>query len=1670
MKKHIKLTAFIFLLANLLHSAFTAQAQNCNVTMQLLNSNNQQVTSIDPCSNNNLELRVGNYPPSYNYLGGFEITFPQNLFDITGSFSILFGSNPPIIGISGNNQTITYTWPNNGYVLPTLPVTMSFPLTTCCTPTGINNISINFNAVYHDPLNPNQTTVNCSINPLTLPVNHPNLVANVVSTGQSGNVFYGGQDGMVVYKLINNGTGSINTESIDVTSIMNANGNFIGIPTFHFTDTYTTGMPCSSLPPAVTPVLNGGLQSVINTSVSNGPLSITPGHPIYFITCLTANCTNGASGGFDIGFSWGCANAGCTASCLSYIPVVFNYQVINIGTPTLEVTLGFTSSFPSTEAISPPLLYPMAADADYFCSSGGGSSVDGKTLIAIKYKNNSTVYPSYPGVNNLSNLKIYLGITKLWGSIDPNDPVYISDQNGNGYAELPANALQPYTTMPTSPSNLSDYWELDFSSFSDLGMTYHNYNATNSLQVLNGDHHLDDLKEGDYFILYFTLTYNNTTSGNGIGSYFDYGNFNGEIRSYEHFENQCNNLPQTVFDPEHVHYEGSASRLGYEETDYTMISDVIPLNNLTPATAHHLQISPNFAQLWNNKTYEFNCPTPQLKIRVDLPFAYHYVLGTVQPFTVLLDEKSPTSNNVPGAPAENISVQVTPTVTEIFEDCLNSIPGHLDITFGLPASIINNFAYLMMPEPISNNYIDLQLTVDCSDPCRYHPVPPYSPHFENYHIEYSFDCGSTCDAGGRIDHLNSGDAQTIHHCPGDCGAAAFNVAPDGFTLERNVAGKVNVDYPNIPSVQYTSSNIMSGTSPAVTSLSTTEKSYSYPGDLVKVTAHTVFGGNPSDYSGTSNSQFIALMLFHDNVWANYEDAVFSPVGGTYTITAHFNSDNEESIQPSYSLTQQDYYHSIFPATTSYTPSTMWSNALTSTLLPSAQLNNQDEYFFRVTDPAINYMANYTPPVGETLKYFKIDFNIDLRVRYNSNSSSSSLHANYPTGLTHLGPITASLVGQGGAPSNFQFSCDKYLSLFNILRPTSTVNFDGPVSFNCGSQWLNFTFSRDVPRSGGFNTTDDFVTEFRPYSELTGDFDIYIPQDYHSVSAGVANVQVSISPDIYDAGGINNFAQGSPLATVSTTASTVTLGPADYTTSIPPPINGINYDKISVHPVNGWPLVDGKRWLNSGSLVNPSLAVSVQAKPNCDVNATEHVYFNANYKEEIEDVVTGDQNTVNAQNIGNDGNENALNHVAPNYQLVSNNTPIITSLSCNEITATFDLVANDVPVTQPYIVFDLPQTGPFAIVGINVSGGGASITLAPTQLIINAPGYFGSTVLHDVYIFNPTTLPGSTAYTFTMHARYYCQGNIPPSLVTLPFAFLYSCDAVYTPTPQQDPINGCLIVADQLSFQISPDIIPVVDITGPLQICPGIQPDLWAVAGNNATNDICYSPLTYNWYPIPDFNPPTTLGSTDNLNYIQGGVTAATSYGVMVTNAFGCPGSAIANMTVIDPPIPTITTAPVCDYSSWTTYNITWNNGMQGSYVPSLLVDPLLGTVNMNTTFPNSFQIMWTAAAAATGANITIQGTSPCVFSYDFPVQPCCNDGVSPDFINGTASEIQSAINPGFNMISGPQTLYIHGNLDIDQNITFNNCIIKMGAGAKINVLPGNQLELDESYISGCDMM
>lgn len=125
-------------------------------------------------------------------------------------------------------------------------------------------------------------------------------------------------------------------------------------------------------------------------------------------------------------------------------------------------------------------------------------------------------------------------------------------------------------------------------------------------------------------------------------------------------------------------------------------------------------------------------------------------------------------------------------------------------------------------------------------------------------------------------------------------------------------------------------------------------------------------------------------------------------------------------------------------------------------------------------------------------------------------------------------------------------------------------------------------------------------------------------------------------------------------------------------------------------------------------------------------------------------------------------------------------------------------------------------------------------------------------------------------------------------------------------------------------------------------------------------------------------------------------------------------------------------------------------------------------VIVNTNSPNSITVNWNNAGIAT-ASFEGKNAAGCViYQGSVMVNPNEIPCAATYTINNTNStQIKSMFNNS-SVISTSQSISIDGLITINENLEFNNCTnVKLGANAKINVMPGCTLKIINSNFTAC---
>lgn len=162
---------------------------------------------------------------------------------------------------------------------------------------------------------------------------------------------------------------------------------------------------------------------------------------------------------------------------------------------------------------------------------------------------------------------------------------------------------------------------------------------------------------------------------------------------------------------------------------------------------------------------------------------------------------------------------------------------------------------------------------------------------------------------------------------------------------------------------------------------------------------------------------------------------------------------------------------------------------------------------------------------------------------------------------------------------------------------------------------------------------------------------------------------------------------------------------------------------------------------------------------------------------------------------------------------------------------------------------------------------------------------------------------------------------------------------------------------------------------------------------------------------------------------------------------------------------TTITYHIGNYNANNTYTITPSaNGTFGSLIT--------GTGAGN----GDFTITWNNSAISSGGSITIADNLAAPITTT--IYPCCNSGTNNTFWGtaitnpGHAASASAMYSIGFASFGAfftvtNQSFSINGVFTVDHNLEFNNCEVKLGAGASIVVNPSVTLKLTGSHLSSC---
>ena len=209
-----------------------------------------------------------------------------------------------------------------------------------------------------------------------------------------------------------------------------------------------------------------------------------------------------------------------------------------------------------------------------------------------------------------------------------------------------------------------------------------------------------------------------------------------------------------------------------------------------------------------------------------------------------------------------------------------------------------------------------------------------------------------------------------------------------------------------------------------------------------------------------------------------------------------------------------------------------------------------------------------------------------------------------------------------------------------------------------------------------------------------------------------------------------------------------------------------------------------------------------------------------------------------------------------------------------------------------------------------------------------------------------------------------SGSFSPNTSTLnatytPSAGDNTSGSVILTLTTNDPVGPC--PSDYAYMTLTINALPVINISGQVQICPSGSTTLTANASGTITG--------YQW----DLNGTTTLGTTQSQV-----ASAIGTYNVLVTNNHGCTNTASATTVAVDAPVISISgTSPICFGTSTTlTAVTTLTSGTVTGYLWSLN-----GTSTGVTTSTTTVSQAGSYTVVATSSYGCVGTSSAFVLSY-----------------------------------------------------------------------------------------
>ena len=401
-----------------------------------------------------------------------------------------------------------------------------------------------------------------------------------------------GASGDLIFKIRNIGTGVINNIYFDLSSlsIQLQITNVSILPN-------STPTNCALTPPSLpytvpTELLNINLQSGISNEQ-------------YLHICYIASCNSSGSLNLNIPFNWGCSSTNfCSNPSYTFGP---NINFIQGGTPVAT----FSTQGKGTPIFSISDYIPNSTITNsYFCGN--------TTQLSYRIRNTGAILPLHPGYSNLTDLNVYLIVTKQFGTIMGNS-YKLSSQNGTSGTTVSINSLS-FGMIDISLSNSNyDVYKLDFSglSINDISGSL----GTNSLRDMDFDNKLDDLGELENFVISFDFKYSptcpNSFTPDIAGSEF--------IKAEARYNNQCHNMNNLYSNsnPFNFNYNLNFGDNIYSYNNTALQSLLNAPPDVFEGVPFNLTVYPNNIQSWIPDAFNFNCADGYRLITIDLPFGYH---------------------------------------------------------------------------------------------------------------------------------------------------------------------------------------------------------------------------------------------------------------------------------------------------------------------------------------------------------------------------------------------------------------------------------------------------------------------------------------------------------------------------------------------------------------------------------------------------------------------------------------------------------------------------------------------------------------------------------------------------------------------------------------------------------------------------------------------------------------------------------------------------------------------------------------------------------------------------------------------------------------------------------------------------------------------------------------